>query len=218
MGQPPEDAVPPCCFDDWAVANAARARKGRTAPIVQAMLDALEAVGLTDRTLLDVGCGAGDLALGALERGADTVRGVDLGEGAVRTAQSLATERGLEQRATFKVGDGSRLQLEAADVVTLSRVVCCYTDPRSLLDNALPAARTVLAYSAPADRGLPGLVNRVIVAISNVWYALRPGTFRGFRVFVHDIRAIDERISDGGFTERHRSRQRFLWELAVYER
>jgi SAM-dependent methyltransferase len=218
MCRPPEDDVPPCCFDDWAKADARRARTGKTVPVVRAMLDALEAVGLADRTLLDVGCGSGDLALGALARGAVSVRGVDLGSGAIHAAQTLATDRGLEQRATFEVGDGSRDRLAPADVVTLSRVVCCYADPRSLLDNAIPAAHAVLAFSAPADRGLAGLMNRALVATSNIWYALRPARFQGFRVFVHDLDAIDERVRDGGFTQRHRSRQRFVWELAVYER
>jgi SAM-dependent methyltransferase len=214
----PEDHAPPCCFDDWAVADAKRVRKGQTAPVVSAMLDALAAVGLTDRTLLDVGCGSGGLALGALARGATSVRGVDLGAGAIEAARNLAAARGIEGRATFEVGDGSRVQLEPADVVTLSRVVCCYADPRGLLENALPAARSVLAFSAPVDRGVAGLVNRVIVRGSNVWYALRPSTFRGFRVFVHDLDAIDERLRAGGFTERIRRRRRFVWELAVYER
>src|SRR5262245_18562668 len=183
VGGPSDDDSPPCCFDDWAKTNADRARKGQTAPIVLAMLDQLQAAGFVDRTLLDIGCGSGDLALGAVERGAVRAHGIDLGSGSIDTARTLAHERGLQDRATFDVGDGATTELDAADVVALSRVVCCYADPRGLIDNAVHATRGVLAYSAPVDRGIAGVWNRVLVAVSNVWYAIRSSKFRGFRVF-----------------------------------
>jgi predicted RNA methylase len=223
MGKPagaaqPDDGVPHCCFDDWASSNAERVRKGQSSPVVGAMLDQLEAAGLADRTLLDVGCGAGELALGAIDRGASRVRGVDLGPGAIDAARTLADERGLWDRTSFDVLDGSRSDLGTADVVALSRVVCCYPDPAGLIDNASRAAHGVLAYSAPVDRGIAGTANRVVVAISNVWYRIRPAKYRGFKTFVHDLDAIDARVREAGFTERHRSRLRFVWELVVYER
>ena len=71
------------------------------------MLAALEHAGLTGRSVLDVGCGVGDLALGTLARGATTVSGVDLGAGAIAQARALARERGLDDRAAFAVADGS---------------------------------------------------------------------------------------------------------------
>jgi 2-polyprenyl-3-methyl-5-hydroxy-6-metoxy-1,4-benzoquinol methylase len=217
-GGSPDDEVPHCCFDDWASSNADRVRKGKASPIVGAMLDQLEAAGLADRTLLDVGCGAGDLALGAIDRGATSVRGIDLGPGAIDAARALADERGPWDRTTFEVVDASRSDLGTADVVALSRVVCCYPDPSSLVDNASRAAAGVLAYSAPVDRGVAGIANRVVVAISNAWYRIRPAKYRGFRTFVHDLEAIDARVREAGFTEHHRSRLRFVWELVVYER
>ena len=217
-GGSPDHDVPHCCFDDWANSNADRVRKGQASPIVGAMLDQLEAAGLDDRTLLDVGCGAGDLALEAIDRGASSVRGVDLGPGAIDAARALADERGLWDRTTFEVLDASRSDLGTADVVALSRVVCCYPDPRGLVDNASRAAQEVLAYSAPVDRGIAGIANRVVFAVSNVWYRIRSGRYRGFRAFVHDLDAIDARVREAGFTERHRSRRRFVWELVVYER
>jgi 2-polyprenyl-3-methyl-5-hydroxy-6-metoxy-1,4-benzoquinol methylase len=216
--EPPDEEVPHCCFDDWASSNAERVRKGQASPVVGAMLDQLEAAGLADRTLLDVGCGAGELALAAIDRGASSVRGVDLGPGAIDAARALADERGLWDRTAFEVLDGSRSDLGTADVVALSRVVCCYPDPRSLVDNASRAALGVLAYSAPIDRGIPGVMNRVVVAISNAWYRIRPAKYRGFRTFVHDLDAIDDRVREAGFRERHRSRLRLVWELVVYER
>jgi len=213
-----DDEIPSCCFDEWAAANARRARRGRSAPIIRAMLDDLTDVGLEGRTLLDVGCGAGDLALGALDRGAASVAGIDLGFGAIDHARTLADERGYWERARFEVGDGSRASLDPADVVVMNRVVCCYADPERLLRNVLPAAGSVVAWSAPVDQGVAGFVNRMLVRTSAVWYRLRESKFRGFRAFVHDLDLIDERVRAAGFTEQRRERHHFVWELSVYTR
>jgi magnesium-protoporphyrin O-methyltransferase len=130
----------------------------------------------------------------------------------------LAQERGLADRAMFEVADGSAARLPPADVVVLNRVVCCYPDARALLDNTLAAAGRVYGLSAPVDRGIPGLINRIIVVISNAWYALRRSKFRGFRVFVHDLDVIEARIRAAGFVPTRRGRRRVVWQLAVYER
>jgi magnesium-protoporphyrin O-methyltransferase len=217
VDEPAKD-VPYCCFDDWASDNAARARKGRTASIVRAMLAQLDAAGLEGRSLLDVGCGAGDLALAALERGAIRITGIDLGTGAIANARALADERGLADRARFEVGDGSTASLPPADVVVLNRVVCCYRDAAALVDNAVSAAGSVLALSAPASRGAVGRLNRGLVVLGNGWYALRASKFGGFRTFVHDLGAIDERVRAAGFALRFHGRHRLAWDVAVYER
>ena len=217
MSEP--DPQPGCCFDAWAARNAERARSKETAaPITTAMLGALEAEGLEGRTVLDVGCGTGDLALAALAHGASVATGFDLGSGAIEHARSLARERGLADRAVFEVADGSIAPLPAADVVVLNRVVCCYPDARGLLENTLGAAGAVYAISAPVDRGLAGGWNRIVVRVSNVWYALRRAKFRGFRVFVHDLASIDSKIRSAGFAPTTLERRRFVWQLIVYAR
>jgi SAM-dependent methyltransferase len=210
---------PSCCFDEWAARNAKSARSKETvAPITTALLAALEAEGLEGRTVLDVGCGTGDLALAALAHGATHAYGCDLGTGSIEHARTLARERGLGDRAIFEVGDGSVATLPTSDVVVLNRVVCCYPDARELLDNTLGAATSVYAISAPVDRGLPGLLNRILVGVSNRWYAIRRSKFRGFRAFVHDLAEVEDRILAAGFTRAARERRRFVWQLAVYVR
>jgi predicted RNA methylase len=208
-----------CCFDEWAAANARRARTRETvAPITAALLAALQTEGLEGRTVLDVGCGTGDLSLAALAHGAASAYGCDLGEGAIEHARTLARERGLDERATFEVADGSVASLPTSDVVVLNRVVCCYPDASALLDNTLRAAGSVYAITAPVDRGVPGLFSRIVVRVSNVWYSLRRAKFRGFRTFVHDLAEVDARIRAAGFAPAHRELRRFVWQLTVYER
>lgn len=209
---------PSCCFDDWAAHNAKRARKrGTAAPITRHLLAALEGQGLQGKSVLDLGCGTGDLALATLARGAANADGIDLGPGAIEEARSLAAERGLADRATFSVGDGAVEALTRHDVVALNRVLCCYPSVDRLLENSLGAAGDVYAYTAPVHTGLVGLFNRASVAISNLTFRLRDKKFRGFRAFVHDLDEVDRRIAEAGFHRTHAAHRR-IWQVAVFAR
>lgn len=215
------DPVDPqgCCFDEWAVHTATRVRKrGFGTPITERMLRALERQGLEGRTLLDVGCGVGDLALGAVGRGAMRADGIDLSPGGIEQARALADELGLADRASFEIGDGAVVPLNPHDLVALNRVLCCYPKVDRLLGNSLAAARTVYTYSAPVSKEMLGRLNRISVAISNRWFRLRAKKFRGFQAFVHDLDAVDRTIALAGFRPVHRSRERVAWRLAVFTR
>jgi SAM-dependent methyltransferase len=215
MDEPPA----PCCFDEWAVHSASRARKrGVGAPITGRMLEALGRQGLDGRTMLDVGCGTGDLALASLQRGAAHATGIDLAGGAIAEARSLAAERGLSDRSSFTAGDGAVAPLAPHDVVALNRVLCCYPSVESLLANTLEASRAVYAYTAPVHTGLMGRFNRISVAVSNRWFRLRDRKFRGFQAFVHDLDSVDRTIAAAGFQRVHRSRERGIWQLAIFTR
>jgi SAM-dependent methyltransferase len=210
---------PNCCFDEWADLYAKRARKGRVAaPVTVAMLGALDAAGLEGRTVLDAGCGAGDLALETLAHGAVRATGFDLGPGAIANAKALARERGFADRARFEVGDASLATLPPSDVVVVHRVICCYPDATNLVANTLAAAGHLYAFTAPVDRGIVGSYNRLSGWIWNGWYALRRRKYRGFRVFVHDLDRIDATVRRAGFAPISRERRRVVWDLAVYRR
>jgi SAM-dependent methyltransferase len=208
-----------CCFDRWAAGNADRVRKrGVNAPITRRVLDALEHEGLRGRTVLDVGCGVGDLALGTLARGADRASGIDLGRAAIAQANALALERGVPERTRFTVGDGAVDPLEPHDVVAMNRVLCCYPSVDRLLANTLGAAGDVYAYTAPIHAGATGLLNRLWVGLANGWFRLRRRRYHGFQAFVHDLDAVDRTIERAGFRRTHRSRERITWRLAVFRR
>ena len=56
-------------------------------------------------TLLDVGCGTGGPALRIAATTGCSVVGIDVHPDAIKTARSLAQERGLSERAEFRVAD-----------------------------------------------------------------------------------------------------------------
>lgn len=208
-----------CCFDDWVDHWSAQATKKPTAAKVSAsLLDAISETGVADRTILDVGCGIGDLAIEAVARGAASGTGFDLSAKAIDEARRLALARGVADRMRFEVGDGAKLDLPAADIVVINRVVCCYPDTENLLGHTLAAAGSVFAMTAPVSGGPTGWLNRVWNKVFNIGYRLRPKKFAGFRTFIHDLDRIDERIRAAGFRRVKHERRRVVWDLAVYAR
>jgi predicted RNA methylase len=208
-----------CCFDDWVDHWSKRSKKRRNvAGVTAPLLRGLEEAGIRDRTVLDVGCGIGDLAIEAVRRGAARALGVELSAKAVGEARRLATERGVADRTSFEVGDGSEMRLPKTDVVVLNRVFCCYRDADALLENSLSAAGSVYAFTTPPSKGLGGAFVKLQSRFWNVWYRLRDRKFRGFRVFVHDVDRIDARVQAAGFRPIRREARRFVWHLAVYAR
>jgi predicted RNA methylase len=208
-----------CCFDDWAAGNAKRARRKEiTAGVTRDLLEALGPSHLEGRTVLDLGCGTGDLALAALARGATQATGIDLGPGAIEEARALARARLVEDRSAFSVGDAANVHLDQHDVVLLNRVLCCYPDVNALLDNSLRAASHIYAFTAPPSAGFAGTCARVQTRLANTWFRIRAKKFRGFRAHVHDLKAVDRRVREAGFSLVVEGRRRLVWHLAVYER
>ena len=208
-----------CCFDDWVDSWSDKATRRPTAAKVSAsLLDAITETGVADRTILDVGCGIGDLATEVVARGAVSGVGFDLSAKAIDEARKLAIARGVGDRMRFEVGDGAKLDLPAADIVVINRVVCCYPDTENLLERTLGAARSVFAITAPVSDGPTGWFNRFWNKVLNVGYRLRPKKYVGFRTFIHDLDRIDETIRAAGFRRVRHEHRRVVWDLAVYAR
>ena len=202
------------CFDKCARVKGRRARPGSVRGASKALLGLLDGQRIADRTVLEVGCGLGGLALASASRGAEHVTGVDLSPVAIREAARLAAEAGLADRATFAVGDGSRMDLPPHDVVVLDKVICCYPDADALLDNSLRATRLTYGFVVPCSSGWRGAAARAGIAMENAsrWVSRQP-----FRAFVHDVERIEARIAQAGLT-RVAAAGSFPWYLAVYAR
>jgi len=182
--------------------------------VSEMLLGLLTDVGSQTPSLLELGCGSGALAVELLARGAVRADGIDLSPDMIGAARRRADEAGVGDRATFELGDGALVKLDAHDWVVLDRVICCYPNVESLLANATRAATCRVAFSVPNSRGFRGLVNRVGWWLENV-----PTWLRGNAcpTFVHDIARIEHILGRAGFT-RSRDARLGLWYAAVWER
>jgi 2-polyprenyl-3-methyl-5-hydroxy-6-metoxy-1,4-benzoquinol methylase len=138
------------------------------------------------KTLLDVACGAGGPALRMAAMTGCSVIGIDVHEQAITTANSLAAQRGVAQRAQFRVADATGvLPFSAA---TFDAITCIDAI------NHLPDRRLVIAEWArllkPSGRLLFTDPITITGMLTNAEIAARSSA--GFYLFVPQ--GYDERI------------------------
>jgi magnesium-protoporphyrin O-methyltransferase len=182
-------------------------------PITERLFNALADVDAQRPTILELGSGTGALSVALVSRGAARADGIDLSPGSVVAARQRAAQAGVEDRATFEVGDGATQSLTPHDWVILDRVICCYGHMDELLANALAAARTRFCFTVPESRGWRGLAARAVVLVENITRPFRPASCPGY---VHDVRAIEARLAAAGF--KLRSATRGYWYTAVWDK
>ena len=115
-------------------------------------------------------------------------------------------------RIEFVEGDFVRHanRIDAADIVTLDRVVCCYGDAAALVGLSADRARRVYGVVLPRD----GRLIRLSIRLINIWSWIRR---RAYRAYAHSNAAIDRLVADRGLQPRH-ERSTWFWRVVVYER
>ena len=131
-------------------------RRGKVGPTTRLLRDGPLKARLTAGTVLDVGAGIGALTFELLDRGFQSAVAVEASSAYLAAAAEDAARRDRSQAVAFLNGDFVDVanKVPIADVVTLDRVVCCYPDYRSLLDEATRRASRGLALSMLAIGGL----------------------------------------------------------------
>jgi len=145
----------------------------------------LKEQGVEGLTLLEVGGGIGAIQIELLKAGLSRAVSVELAPTYEESAAELLRETGFEDRVERRVMDfvNAGAEIEAADIVVMNRVICCYSDLPRLAGAAADHTRGRLVMSFPKDRWLA----RVIVWMANVGMAI---TRREFRIFLHPISQI----------------------------
>jgi len=201
------------CFDREAgccTPKTLSRRRSRSQPLA----DALEEAGIQSMRVLEIGCGAGELARELAERGAGSVTGIDLSPESVALATREAASEGLSGRVRFEVGNGATEPLAPHDVVVMNRVICCYPLAQELIAHTSDAALQVFAFTVPRNEGVLRLYWRLGFWVENTYHALRR---RQFRAYLHDVSRIDRWLRDQGLTPARRFSRRG-WLHAVYVR
>ncbi|HSR40516.1 MAG TPA: class I SAM-dependent methyltransferase [Longimicrobiales bacterium] len=163
-------------------------------------------------SLLDIGAGVGALCFELLDAGFQRALSVDASPAYAAAAREEAEARGLGDRFRVLEGDFTEVadEVEAADVVTMNRVVCCYPRYRPLLERAVERSGRLFAYAYPRDRWYI----RPVVRLHNL---VRAALRDPFRAFVHPADQMGACIEEGGFRRVSRSGT-FVWAVDVYAR
>ncbi|MDE2877169.1 MAG: methyltransferase domain-containing protein [Gemmatimonadota bacterium] len=176
------------------------------------LVGAVAGEGVEGLTFLDVGGGVGAIQHELMVRGASGGTSADASPGYLAVAREEAEARGYAGRIRYVEGDFVERagEVDAADLVTLDRVVCCYPDMAALVGAAARLTRRSLGLVIP--RGT--WVIRSGVAIVNLFQRLRR---HPFRVYVHDPGEVEAVVGEYGL-RRWYMREGLVWRVAVYGR
>jgi len=177
------------------------------------LLDFILNEGTQDKTVVDLGCGAGGFSIELLKNGAASVIGVDLSSKMVEAANELARANGFERRAKFQVGNAAEAELPSSDIVIMDKVLCCYSNWKPLLKNAMDAGRTMVGFIVPRDQGLAKWPFRIGVRAVN-FFQKRRGKIL---FYLHPLDILDRTLQDSGFVQQKRQGSR-LWLVFLYTR
>jgi 2-polyprenyl-3-methyl-5-hydroxy-6-metoxy-1,4-benzoquinol methylase len=198
-------------FDDvMAEKDLERYRKSGPDPTTGRLLSALRQRDLSKATLLDVGGGIGIVSFELLASGVSSATLVDTSPSYIRKAEAEALRRGLRSRLDPVLGDFVAIghQLRDADIVVMDRVVCCYPDYESLLDQALRRCRALFALSYPRGRWYV----RVMTWLENTMRRIKKNDFR---TFVHPPGELARIIEEAGFRPVSCERS-WVWSCDLY--
>jgi len=176
------------------------------------MVAFLAGKGIADATVLEVGGGVGEIEIELLKRGALRATNLELSRAYDAEAARLLAEAGLEGRAERRLHDIAvdPDAVEAADVVVMHRVVCCYPDYERLLRAAASRARRLLVFSYPRRNAL----SRAVVATQNLGFRVARKEFRTFAHPPAKMLAVLEAAGlDPAFAHRG-----LAWQVAGLER
>jgi 2-polyprenyl-3-methyl-5-hydroxy-6-metoxy-1,4-benzoquinol methylase len=191
---------------------AARYRKKGLDETARRMVEFLELRGIEGATVLEIGGGVGEIQIELLKRGAARAVNLELSPAYEEEANRLLREAGLGERAERRLHDIAvdPEGVEAADVVVLHRVVCCYPDYERLLGAAAQRARRLLVFSYPPRNA----ASRSFIAAMNLVFTLLR---REFRTFAHPPTAMLGLLGQRGLrrTFAHRG---LVWQVAGLER
>lgn len=178
----------------------------------QMLLDAILKRGARGLTLIDIGGGVGAIQHELLKAGVEHGVGVDVSTAYLNAARLEAERRGHAERMEYHHGDFVALapQIEAADIVTLDRVICCYPDVAALVGLSSERATRFYGVVFPRDN----VVYRFAQRVMNGYFRI---TRNPYRFFIHPTQVIEAILWAQGFRRTFR-KTTWFWQVMVYER
>ncbi len=177
------------------------------------LIQALQAMGVNGKTLLDIGGGIGDIQHALLQSGVSHAIDSEASAAYIEACQQEAERLGHADRISHVLGNFVTVanDIAPADIVTLDRVICCYDDMPALVGSSAQKTKWLYGIVYPIDR-------RWVRLLMGVYYNLRYWAQRNpMRNFVHSSKDVEAVIRGNGL-----SRSFYtvigLWQVAVYTR
>jgi 16S rRNA G966 N2-methylase RsmD len=195
-----------------ARAQARRYRRRGLDSSSERIVELLKQRSLEGRTLLEVGGGVGAIQIELLKAGLARAVSVELSPTYEESAGELLREAGLEDRVERRVMDFAEAgaAVDAADIVLMNRVVCCYPDMPKLAGAAADHARELLVMSFPRETWW----TRIGLRLANL--GMRAGRCQ-FQVFLHPPDRILATSEQHGLRTAL-NRPGLFWQVAALER
>jgi magnesium-protoporphyrin O-methyltransferase len=198
--------------DRVARRDAERYRRRGLAKSARRLVDFARGHGIEKRTVLEIGGGIGAIQLELLKAGATRAENIELSPAYEPYAAELLRAAALEDRVDRRLLDFAEAaeDVEAADIVVMHRVVCCYPDYEALVGAAAAHAKRQLVLTYPRAAWWM----RLGISAGNLFERFRR---RSFRAYVHSPAAIIAVARSHGVepVARHRGA---LWEFCGLER
>ncbi len=189
-----------------------RYRKNGPDHTTKLLLDALKNQDVEGMSLLDIGGGVGTIQHELLKAGVESAVSVEPSEAYNEAAAKEAERQGHLERITQLAGDFVELANETpqSDIVTLDRVICCYTNMHSLVSQSTARAKHFYGVVYPRDRFL----GKILLVLANFYHWFRRSDFVEI---LHPVQAVDALIREAGLRPSFK-KQTMIWNVTVYRR
>jgi SAM-dependent methyltransferase len=179
------------------------------------LLEFLAEKGLSGKTILELGCGPGGFTIECLKKGAARGVGMDLSPEMIKTANELASNLNFQDRAKFIVGNAATAEIPSSDIVVMDKMLCCFPDAKSILQNVILASGSGIGFVVPRDQGLFKVPLRIAVFFKDLYDKIRNQNL-GW-LYLHSLPEIDRILRNAGFTQRQRAVSGF-WIVFLYSK
>lgn len=195
-----------------AVKELKRYRKKGAQKTTRMLLDAICKSSVKGMDFLDIGGGIGAIQNDLIKEGAKNGTSIEASEAYLEVAKEEARHNGMAEKVSFRHGDFTTTasDADAADIVTLDKVICCYDDIPALVGLSSRLSRKIYGVIYLRDvwwikLGLPTL--NLLLKIRGI----------SFRVFIHPTKKVEEIIFGNGL-KRYYYATTFIWQVAVFMR
>lgn len=187
-------------------------KRGKLERIQQFVIRELTTQSLSEKQLLDIGCGVGKLHLTLLKHGAHSATAVDMSDEMLKQAKDFAQSFDLEGKVTHRHGDFMDIAdtLPSADITLLDKVICCYEDLEGLVSLSAGKTRSTYVLIFPANNLITKIIFKIEILISRMIRS-------GFRPYWHDWDRVSMLLADKGFAQVNAT-SKLVWQAAVYQR